>query len=283
MSRALARQTAAEYEKSFVGEAIAAIEAWQVSCNTDRGPGIYRPMTEEKVNSINTAYRNAATNMYRGFDSAMKKTPLGPLWNSIIARTATAEVRKINAADKPAHFVPSDKDLANRETPTMADITVSPPDPGGGIAVLNDGKMNDQGENLANNAGAYLPAEGDRVTIELDTDADKNGHDVSKIVIYSASDTDRITQNYDIDVMQVGSTEWVPLFTGYDLGRDAQAIFEKDGSGRELKITIRENTGKPLCTNVCRVRFTFHETNGVGSDGNPKTAYREIDLVGISN
>ena len=227
ISRALARQAAAEYEKSFADEAIAAIEAWQVSCNTDRGPGIYRPMTEKKINAINTNYHNAAIAMYRGFDNAMKKSSFGPLWNSIVARTATAEVQKVNANDKPAHFVPSDKDLANQETSTLSNITVCPTDSGGKITVLNDAKMNDSGADLASDTSAYIPSEGDQVIIELETKANKNGYDISKIVTYSASGADRITQNYDIDVLQVGSTEWIPLFSGYDLGRDAQAILKK--------------------------------------------------------
>jgi hypothetical protein len=152
-------------------------------------------MTEKKVNAINTNYHDAAIAMYRGFDNAVKKSSFGPLWNSIVARTATDEVQKVNANVKQAHFVPSDKDLANQETPTLSNITVYPTDSGGKITVLNDGKMNDSGADLANTTSAYIPSEGDQVIIKLDTIANKNGYDISKIVTYSASDTDRITQN----------------------------------------------------------------------------------------
>ena len=264
MSRTLADREDVEYEKSFVNEALAAINAWQISCSTDRGPGIYRPMTPEKVNAINTVYHNAAITMYRGFANAAKQSSLGSLWNSIVARTATAEMQKVNATDDSSHFAPSSDDLANQGTATLSGIS------GSETKILNDGKMND----------AYVPSEGDQLIIKLDTSANKNGYDISKIISYSASDRDCITQNYDIDVKQIGSTEWTPVFSGYDLGRDVQEAFDKDNSGRELKVTVQDSTDNVLCTRVSRVRFTFHDTNGFHATGGAKTAYREIDLIG---
>jgi hypothetical protein len=279
----LAQRSNVDYEKSFVAETIGAIHAWQVSCSTDRGSGTYREMTAEKVATINGLYHSAAVNMYAGLANQMAQSSLSPLWNTVLARMPTSEVLKVDTTAGSAHFAASSTDLANRGQSTLATITGSASKYGGTMNVLNDGQMNDSGTDLGSTANAYVPAEGDQLTITFDISANRHGYDISQLVSYSACNVDRIAQSYDVDVLQVGSTEWLPIFSGYDMGRDVQAVFAQDSWGRELKNTIQDSTGALLAANVWQVRFTFHDTNGFGPGGAAETVYREFDVLGAAS
>jgi hypothetical protein len=283
VSRLLAKQPGADYERSFVGETIGAINAWQVSCSTDRGPGVNRAMTAEKVATINGLYQSAALNMYGGLAAQMAQSSLSPLWNKVLARTATSEVLAVSATGGPAHMTASGTDLANRGQATLAGIRGSASKFGGMVDAVNDGQMNDSGDDLGSTANSYVPGEGDQLIVTLNVSANKHGYDISQIVSYSAYSVDRIAQNYDIDVLQVGSTEWLPVFSGYDMGRDVQAAFGQDVLGRELKNTVQDSTGGLLADHVWQVRFTFHDTNGFGLGGGAETVYREFDVFGAAS
>lgn len=284
MSRLLAQKTNADYERSFVGETIGAIEAWQVSCSTDRRPGIYRSMTPDKVAAINQLYYNAALNMYSGLTAQMAESALNPLWSTVRARTGTAEMLTVNPTSNPAHMRVSGEDLANHgQASLLSVVSTAPSGIVRAVNHVNDGQMNDSGADLGSTTAAYVPAEGEQLVFTFDVSANRHGYDVSQIVSYSASDVDRITQNYDIDVLQVGATEWLALFSGYDMGRDAQAAFDADSLGREMKITVQDSTGALLATNVWKIRFTFHDTNGFGSGVSAATVYREFDIIGTAS
>jgi hypothetical protein len=61
----------AEYERAFVREALAAIEAWRQRTAVDPGPGYFRPMTAKKRESILKLYENTAVGMYNGLANQM--------------------------------------------------------------------------------------------------------------------------------------------------------------------------------------------------------------------
>ena len=82
----LAQQPDADYEKSFVEEALAAIRAWQISSSMDRGTGINRTMTPDKIASINKLYHETALKMYNGLASHMAGSSLSELWHAAIAK-----------------------------------------------------------------------------------------------------------------------------------------------------------------------------------------------------
>jgi hypothetical protein len=71
MERRLAQESGAEYERAFVSEALAAIEAWRQRTAMDPGPGYFRPMTPKKRESILKFYENAALGMYNGLAKQM--------------------------------------------------------------------------------------------------------------------------------------------------------------------------------------------------------------------
>jgi hypothetical protein len=71
MDRLLAQEHDAEYDRAFVREAIAAIEARRARTALDTGAGFFRPMTAEKRASILTFYERAALTMYHGLAKRM--------------------------------------------------------------------------------------------------------------------------------------------------------------------------------------------------------------------
>jgi hypothetical protein len=71
MERRLAQLSGTEYERAFVTEAIAAVEAWRDRTAVDPGPGYFRPMTPKKRESILKFYENAALGMYNGLAKQM--------------------------------------------------------------------------------------------------------------------------------------------------------------------------------------------------------------------
>jgi len=71
MERRLAQESGAKYERAFVSEALAAIEAWRQRTAMDPGPGYFRPMTPKKRESILKFYENAALGMYNGLAKQM--------------------------------------------------------------------------------------------------------------------------------------------------------------------------------------------------------------------
>lgn len=283
MSRLLAKQRNADYERSFVDESIGAIEAWQVSCNTDRGAGVNRAMTTEKVAAIDALYHATALDMFNGLSAQMGESSLESLWQSVVAKTSTAALRKVtaNSAD---HMTVAGADLANRNQPTFSSIASSNPSGFGGTAsILNDGQMNDSGSDLGSTANAYVPSDGDQLTITLNTSVNKHGYDISKIASYSSYIADRVAQSYDVDIRQVGSTEWLPVFSGYDMGRDVQPAFSQDSLGREIQVIVQDETGSLLASHVSQIRFTFHDTLGYGGDAGPEIVYREFDVYGVAS
>ena len=52
LDRLLAQEPNAEYERAFVRETLAAIEAWRLRSPVDPGPGFFRPMTPKKREAI---------------------------------------------------------------------------------------------------------------------------------------------------------------------------------------------------------------------------------------
>ena len=67
MSKLLASEEGCDYERGFVSEALASIEAWRESSVRDFGPGYFRPMTHSMRNGIVKCYENTAVSMYTGF------------------------------------------------------------------------------------------------------------------------------------------------------------------------------------------------------------------------
>lgn len=71
MERHLAHGSGSAYERAFVSEALAAIEAWRQRTTVDPGPGYFRPMTPKKRELILKFYENAALGMYNGLAKQM--------------------------------------------------------------------------------------------------------------------------------------------------------------------------------------------------------------------
>jgi hypothetical protein len=71
MSKLLAGEPDAEYERAFVAAAIQAFEDCRVRTTMDPGPGYYRPITGERKAGILKFYRNAALGMYTGLAKRM--------------------------------------------------------------------------------------------------------------------------------------------------------------------------------------------------------------------
>jgi hypothetical protein len=71
MSKLLAGEPDADYERAFVAAAIKAFEDCRVRATMDPGPGYYRPITGERKAGILKFYRNAALGMYTGLAKRM--------------------------------------------------------------------------------------------------------------------------------------------------------------------------------------------------------------------
>jgi hypothetical protein len=71
MSKLLAGQPGADYERAFVSAAMNSCEAYRVRATMDPGPGYYRPITAQRKTAINAFYEQAALGMYNGFAKRM--------------------------------------------------------------------------------------------------------------------------------------------------------------------------------------------------------------------
>jgi hypothetical protein len=71
MERLMATEADAEYERAFVAAAMQSFESYRIRVAMDPGPGYYRTMTRERVETILKFYENAALGMYNGFAKRM--------------------------------------------------------------------------------------------------------------------------------------------------------------------------------------------------------------------
>ena len=69
--RLLANEPGAEYEQSFVRQALEAVNAWRQRTAAEPGPGYFRPMTPEKRAAIVRLYEDTALRMYQGLARRM--------------------------------------------------------------------------------------------------------------------------------------------------------------------------------------------------------------------
>ena len=70
LDKLLAQEANAAFERTFVREAIGAIDAWRER-TTIEAQGFFRPMTTQKRDAIVKFYENAALRMYQGFAKRM--------------------------------------------------------------------------------------------------------------------------------------------------------------------------------------------------------------------
>jgi hypothetical protein len=73
MERRLAGEQGVQFERAFLREALAAIEAVRVRPTLDPGPGFFRPITPKKREAIVKFYERAAMMMYQGFANRMDR------------------------------------------------------------------------------------------------------------------------------------------------------------------------------------------------------------------
>ena len=71
MSKLLADEPGADYERAFVSAAINSCEAYRVRATMDPGPGYYRPITPKRKAALNEFYEQTALGMYNGFARRM--------------------------------------------------------------------------------------------------------------------------------------------------------------------------------------------------------------------
>ena len=71
LDRLLANEPGAEYEQSFVRQALEAVNAWRQRTAAEPGPGYFRPMTPEKRAAIVRLYEDTALRMYQGLARRM--------------------------------------------------------------------------------------------------------------------------------------------------------------------------------------------------------------------
>ena len=71
MSKLLAGQPGAEYERAFVAEAMKACEACRARATMDAGPGYFRAITPARKTAIVTFYEQTALRMFNGFAKRM--------------------------------------------------------------------------------------------------------------------------------------------------------------------------------------------------------------------
>ncbi len=67
MGKLLAKETGADYDKSFITDAIKSFEDFQTRGSVDPGPGYYRPINEGRKMGITRFYAMSALMMYDGF------------------------------------------------------------------------------------------------------------------------------------------------------------------------------------------------------------------------
>jgi len=73
MRRRLADEPGAQFDRAFLREALAAIDAVQIRPTVEPGPGFFRPMTPQKRAAIVKFYERAALIMYQGFAKRMDR------------------------------------------------------------------------------------------------------------------------------------------------------------------------------------------------------------------
>ena len=71
MSKLLASEPGADYERAFVSAAIESCEACRVRATMDPGPGYYRPISAKRRAPLNEFYAQAALGMYDGLARRM--------------------------------------------------------------------------------------------------------------------------------------------------------------------------------------------------------------------
>ena len=71
MSKLLASEPGAEYERAFVSAAISACEDYRARATLDPGPGYYRPINKERKAALNGFYEQTALGLYNGFAKRM--------------------------------------------------------------------------------------------------------------------------------------------------------------------------------------------------------------------
>jgi hypothetical protein len=72
MSRALAGEPGADFERAFVATAIESFDAYRNRTSMNPGPGYFRPITPERKAGIEKFYERAALTMYNGLVKRME-------------------------------------------------------------------------------------------------------------------------------------------------------------------------------------------------------------------
>ena len=71
MSRLLAAEPGADYERAFVTEAMKSCEAGRIRATMDPGPGYFRPITPQRREGLNKFFERTSLGMYEGFTKRM--------------------------------------------------------------------------------------------------------------------------------------------------------------------------------------------------------------------
>ena len=95
---------------------------------------------------------------------------------------------------------------------------------------------------------------------------------IDSIVSYTGDDWNRSGQSYTVDFISGGSS-----ILSYTVGGE---LNNDDATGLEVQVTIVDDGGGALATNVDSLRFEFFD---VGDPSNGESVYREIDVNGNSS
>jgi len=168
-------------------------------------------------------------------------------------------------------------DLIGSGVPSLASIAITSGAAldGSSAPALNDGSIYGGGT-ISDVAGlsGFVPEAGTTLVVELDTNLNSSGYDLTSTTVLSADEADR-PQSFEFAVRQVGRAQWVTL---QSVTQNAGLAFcgvgptAMPGPGeKELTLSIEAGAGAgAIATQVEALRFKFQES----------TAYREIDVVG---
>jgi hypothetical protein len=174
----------------------------------------------------------------------------------------------------PGTFSAEKGDLINAGQATLAKIELFAGSAkfGSSIGVLNDGDLY-HGEYAGSSAYSFVPSDGTRVLITLDTVRHPQGYNIDSIVSITGSLQRRSAQCYDVAYSTVQKPSvFVPLRCDYfsTVNHDA------DGAD-EAKATLTSGNDMPIASGVAKLRFVFRDCR---PSPHRESMYREIDVFG---
>ena len=72
MDKLLKGETNSEFDRCFVSHAIKSFDAYRIRTVMETGPGYFRPIDQQRKEAMIMVYANAASGMYRGFETLMQ-------------------------------------------------------------------------------------------------------------------------------------------------------------------------------------------------------------------